>query len=364
MKRYILIGSLIFCSSLGMSQKAVNSYPAPNPESVKPGAYIYSLPLTTLSFKVKVAHLSFRSGPYAQYAQKYLGITDVEQSSKDYYKILSITGGTYEEADGGNVYAADAPYGSDMSFLEMTKQGLIVPTGFIVPNIEASAPAKEMNIAPPFTDLGADPNIYKENATFFSGVKMDTSFVKIPVQKNMLVEKSAESKASDAANFIFNLRKRRVDLISGEIDNVFNNGEALKVALNEISRLEKEYLSLFIGKTYVDTLTYQQEVTPKAENGKSNSILCRYSESKGIVGEGDLSGRPLTVEVVPNNAVSQAPQNIADKGKEAIIYARYPDICAVRILDGKDILYSTKLPISQFGKIVRIPLSYPNTGKK
>lgn len=364
MKRYILISTLILGASCAMAQKMVNTTPAQNPESVKPGAYIYSLPQTTLTFKVKVARLIYKSGPYAQYAQKYLGITDVEQGNKDYYKILSITGSTYEEADGSNVYAADAPYGTDMSFLEMTKQGLIVPTGFVVPNVEATTPSKEVNIAPPFTDLGADPNIYKENATFFSGVKMDTSFVKIPVQKNMLVEKSAESKAADAANFIFNLRKRRVDLISGEIDNVFNNGEALKVALNEIARLEKEYLSLFIGKTYVDTMSYQQEVTPKAENGKSNSILCRYSENKGIVGEGDLSGRPLTVEVVANNAASQAPQNIAEKGKEAVIYARYPDICTVRIIDGKDILYTAKIPVSQFGKIVRLPLSFPNTGKR
>lgn len=362
MKKYFLISALILGALAGMAQK-INTYPATNAESVKAGAYIYSLPLTSLTFKVKVAHLSFKSGPYAQYAQKYLGIADAEQADKDYFRIVDISCKTVEEADPNALYIAEAPYGSDMSFLEIARQGLIVPTSFVIPNLGGIASSKEMKIANPFTDLGIEPNIYKENATFFSGVKMDTSFVKVPVQKNMLVEKSAESKASDAANFIFTLRKRRVDLISGDIDNVFNNGDALRTALKEIDRLEKEYLSLFIGKTYVDTSSYQLDVTPKADNAKSSTILCRFAESKGVVGENDLSGRPLMVEVTSNNVIQQLQMSTSEKGKDAI-YARYPEVCAVKIIDGKDTIFSTKAAISQFGKIIKVPLAFPNTGKR
>lgn len=361
-KRYCFTAALLLVTTFGMAQKMVNSYPVS--DGIKPGSYIYSLPQTTLTFKVKVAHLSFKSGPYAQFAQKYLGITDAEQSDKEYYRILSIGSETREEADSQNLYVAEAIPGTDMSFLELTNQGLIIPTAFVAQTPAQPVPSKEIKIATPFTDLGSDPSIYKEKATFFSDVKMDTSFVKVPVQKSMLVEKSPETRASDAANFIFNLRKRRVDLISGDIENVFNNGEALKVALAEINRLEKEYLSLFIGKTYVDTSTYSFEHTPKGGNGKSSSILFRYSENKGVVAENDLSGKPVMVEVTPVNAVQQLPTAINDKGKEAVITARYPEVCTVKITDGKEILFSSKAAISQAGKIVRMPISFSSTGKR
>jgi hypothetical protein len=358
-KRYCITAVLLLGATIGMAQKTVNSYPVS--DGIKPGSYIYSLPLTTLNFKVKVAHLSFKSGPYAQFAQKYLGITDAEQSDKEYYRLLSIGSETSEEADSQNLYVAEAAPGTDMTFLELTNQGLIVPTAFVTQVPSQPIPAKELKIAPPFTDLGADPSIYKEKATFFSDVKMDTAFVKVPVQKSMLVEKSPESRASDAANFIFNLRKRRVDLISGDIENVFNNGEALKVALKEINRLEKEYLSLFIGKTYVDSLTYTFDYTPKGGSSKSSAILFRFSENKGVVAENDLSGKPVMVEVTPTNTTQQLPSNIADKGKEAVIMARYPEVCSIKVTDGKETLFTSKAAISQAGKIVRMPISIPSS---
>jgi hypothetical protein len=358
-KRYYLAATLLLGATAGMAQKTVSAYPIA--DGIKPGSYVYSLPLTTLTFKVKAAHLSFRSGPYAQYAQKYLGIADAGQADKEYYRMLSIGSQTSEEADTQNIYFAEAASGTDMTFLELTKQGLIVPTAFVTQTPAQAIPAKELKVAPPFTDLGADPSIYKEKATFFSDVKMDTAFVKVPVQKNMLVEKSPESKASDAANFIFNLRKRRVDLISGDVDNVFNNGEALKAALAEISRLEKEYLSLFIGKTYVDSLSYHFDYTPQSGSNKSSAILFRFSENKGAVAENDLSGKPIMVEVTPTNATQQLPSSINDKGKDAVIVARYPEVCTVKVIDGKETLFSSKAAISQAGKIVRMPIYFPSS---
>ncbi|HAY31196.1 DUF4831 family protein, partial [Alistipes sp.] len=77
-------------------------------------------------------------------------------------------------------------------------------------------------------------------------VECDTAFLKVPIDKQSTVEKSAESMAADAANMIFSLRRHRLDLVTGEAgENVFGGG--LKAALDEISRLEQEYLALFLG---------------------------------------------------------------------------------------------------------------------
>ena len=62
------------------------------------GTVVYSLPSTTLVMRVVAVHESFQAGPYAQYAQKYLGL-DVKQTSGDSYRIKSIEMLPYVEAD-------------------------------------------------------------------------------------------------------------------------------------------------------------------------------------------------------------------------------------------------------------------------
>ena len=46
----------------------------PTLASAQSGAVVYSLPQTVLSLKVKVQREAFTAGPYAAYAQKYLGV--------------------------------------------------------------------------------------------------------------------------------------------------------------------------------------------------------------------------------------------------------------------------------------------------
>lgn len=72
--------------------------------------------------------------------------------------------------------------------------------------------------------------------------------------------------AQDAANAIFSLRRHRIDLVTGEAgENVF--GAGLKAALEEIDRLEQEYLSLFLGKQFRQRIVREFSVVPSRTTG-------------------------------------------------------------------------------------------------
>ena len=62
------------------------------------GAVVYSLPRTTVNVKVEARREAFTAGPYAAYAQKYLGVAARTQNGTT-YTLLNITLTPYVEAD-------------------------------------------------------------------------------------------------------------------------------------------------------------------------------------------------------------------------------------------------------------------------
>lgn len=62
------------------------------------GSLVYSLPSTTVRLQVKAQKENFYAGPYAKYAQKYLGI-DARQKDAVTCTVTSVTMESYTEAD-------------------------------------------------------------------------------------------------------------------------------------------------------------------------------------------------------------------------------------------------------------------------
>ena len=120
MKKIVItaLATLFFCSSYTMAQ---------TPKSATPdGLVIYSLPGTSINLVVEAKRI-FIAGPYAQYAQKYLG-TAARTENAVTYSMGSIHFHPYIEADatsriainlaGKNIAAAN--------FLQFCSQGLII----------------------------------------------------------------------------------------------------------------------------------------------------------------------------------------------------------------------------------------------
>lgn len=256
------------------------------------GETVVSVPKSTVEVELRIAERSFTPGVYARYAQKYLGVRAPLTSHVE-TSILS-----------ASVALADS-----------------APVRVCVPQ--------------PNDDAAAETSPLPSN-------RMNGRAV------------SPEEQASATADMIFSLRKHRMDLITGESgENVF--GAGLSSALDEIARLEKEYLEMFYGSTVVDERTVRFLVVPS--RGERNYILCRYRDGAGVLPLSDLSGEAVMLHIEPSAESNAEGLPIADaKDKNKVEYV-VANVAKCTLLCGTRELAEISLPIYQYGE--RVSLAAP-----
>ena len=227
------------------------------------GTVSYSLPQTTITIEVEAVREYFYAGPYAKFAQKYLGV-DARQADQTTCRVSTVRMTPYIEADQNFRYYVN-PDKATQSFLSLTSQGLIAVTDG---SFGESAEWRFTSQAgADFRGKGVSSNLTSEAATLYRGVKENASYNRIAVQQNMVVQKSLEQRAKEAADMIFNLRQKRVQIVTGDTDATYS-GEAMGAALAEISALEKEYMSMFIG--------YSDFQTQKLSTSSERRAISRF----------------------------------------------------------------------------------------
>lgn len=319
------------------------------------GSVIYSLPSTTIVLRVTAEHESYQAGPYAQFAKKYLGI-DVRQQSGDFYTVKSIEMAPYIEAD-PFVSAAVNLQGSKVAtanFLMMCSQGLIVLSDAYVGKSAKMRFPSALG-AYEFLDAAAS-NIHNTSTVLYKTVAGAEGIEKIPVKQEQTVVKTLEKKAEETADMIFRLRQKRVEIITGDTDATFS-GEAMAATLEEIKRLEDEYMSMFVGKSVRDEQTMSFDVVPQASNKKHMYIAFRISDSHGLLPANNVQGRPIVLELA-QDAEPIAPTSVSEaalstKGKVAY---RKPVTVLARVLDGQKVLVQGRMPVYQLGTIMSFPV--------
>ncbi|MHC1702268.1 MAG: DUF4831 family protein [Tenuifilaceae bacterium] len=361
-KKNTLIIIVVF--TLSCSKKPIQVNSAEMLTSLNTKGLIYALPRSVLKIKVEAAKQTIVPGPFGLYALKYLGISDAPTKKLEEWKISNIDVLTYIESDPTNLYAATPGDGTKVDFLKICSTGLIIPiNGLNVnSNLLKDIPKRDYDGAVYFSDLSTKPFIATEKTSYVSRVQKDSVFVRVPVQKDIVVEKNLEEKARDAADFIFSLRKRRSDFLSVDADHNLN-GEGLKIALDEINRLESEYLTLFIGKSFTEYSLNTFDYLPSQPEGES-SIIFRFSASKGILASSDLSGNPILVKIEPEkvpssyellfNSISQEK----DKPLTDVVYYRIPLSTAIKVTDGKYEFLNHRSVVYQYGPLVRMPIKF------
>ncbi len=348
---------------IGCSNKTTTVQPASESVNLSPKGFVYSLPKTGFSINVESVNTTIFPGPYAAYAQKYLGIAETSTELRVDWVIASISVIPFTEPDMQMIFAVEPLNISSNSIIKLTESGLVIPIRSTFFNESQFSGILEPNFAEKqfSTDLSHTPFIAAERTTHYSRVYQDSTFVKIPVHKTLVVEKSLEDKAREAADFIFSLRKRRFDLLSGEADFVAE-GKAVEAVLAEISRLEHEYLTLFVGKVQQHKSIHSFSYTPANEEAGS-VILFRFSPSKGVLPVSDLSGSPVVIStsILEKWQQTELFNSIAsEKGKPRAdaFYYRIPVPVNIKINYGQTELLQKRETAYQFGPLVRMPFNY------
>ncbi|MEA2106380.1 MAG: DUF4831 family protein [Bacteroidota bacterium] len=323
---------------------------------------IYALPKTTLRFTVEALRTDIIPGPYYEYAEKYLGMDDVPEEEYSDWQISNIIIESYNEIDPSQFYVLEPEGKMNINMQKLIESGSILPVNMRAkhqfPNdfYGFNDPGKEVV----FTDLSVKKYIGEEKVTYYKRVQCDSLFAKVPVVKTQSVTKTFEDKAEEAANFIFMIREKRFELLTGMAD-FYPEGKSLEVAINELNNLESEYLSLFIGKKFTSTYKATFEYSPQKEDLNQPHILFRYSDERGVLPPNDLRGRPIIVEIEKLNHTKNLDFLLADQiNREGTNYKnkffyRIPDQAFIQVVDGNQLLAKRKLTIEQFGTVVQIP---------
>ena len=166
------------------------------------GGVVVSLPRTSIGVDIVVERDATVCGPYARYAQKYLGVR-APLTDKTVWSVAS----------------------ASLSLLDAQ---------------EALGGGRSPEAGP--------------QRRVVSHTDAEEEFVRLQPDRTSAAAVAPEEAARQAAATIFALRRHRMELITGEAgEHVF--GEGLRAALDEIDRLEQRYLELFLGKRTVTVET-------------------------------------------------------------------------------------------------------------
>ena len=89
------------------------------------GTLAYCLPSTVVTLEVEAVQEKFYAGPYAKYAEKYLGMK-VRQKDETTYQLTQIRMVPYVEADMSKRFSLFVEKGTvDASFLKLSSSGLV-----------------------------------------------------------------------------------------------------------------------------------------------------------------------------------------------------------------------------------------------
>lgn len=361
---FLLTGFLffIFACSGGKKISTATADPVSKYTGSPEYTVVYNLPRTSLQITVETTRIVTLRGPYYQFAEKYLGIAGVPNSDSDFWHISGVSIDAIEEADPDKFFVMVAQNIHSFAYLNLKKEGFILPVHHPLlshqPARFQSKPEESKVIG--FFDVGVNRAVTQETRSSIMTMMQDTAFVSVPVLRKEVIRKSLEEKAKEAADFILDLRMNRFKLISGEYD-IFPDGKAIVEILNEYKRLENEYLSLFIGKSYKQKHAQVFEYVPRGMDEIERTVVFRFSDSKGILPDGDLSGRPIAMEISIEGKTKGLDRFLeAQPGTENHnrIYYRVPDVAFIQLIDGRSIIAKNRLPIAQFGKTLSVPSNY------
>ena len=322
-----------------------------------PQSYLtYSLPMTTITLEVEAVQEKFYAGPYAKYAEKYLGIKP-RQNDETTFQLTEIKMVPYIEADQNRRYSLNVKKGNiDATFLKLSSAGLI---SFSDANFgEESIWRFPTRTQGDFSSKGVTSNLTSESTTLYRNEKKESAYNKVSIQQDMIVEKTPEKRAAETADMILKIRQQRLQIVTGDTDATYS-GEAMGAAIAELTRLEKEYMTLFVGYSEYQTQRMTFEVIPDASRESQMYIAFRLSDTGGLVAAENLSGKPIVMEIVPQTFAE--PEVTAELDAKSVkpveAFYRIPANCTVKLIDSGNVIMQTRFPIYQLGRESSLPVN-------
>ena len=282
----------------------------------------YTLPKTSLVAEAVVDKVVEKRGPYYAYADRFLQLKNVIAEDKTYYELKEVRLVNKGIPDPESSYLVEFRGGTLAPFVYLTKDNLICS---INAEIEKETKKEEPQKTVKKT---LDPNSI--------------------LSEELLQAGSVAKMAEIAAKQIYRIRESRLNIVTGEADNLPPDGEAMKIAISTLDEQEKALMSLFTGTTERTEEAYETTLIPDGEFEKE--VLFRFSEKLGVVDPDDLSGKPVYINLANlGDQPALDPKEAAKREKMKGIFYNVPGTGRYTItIDGKTLLKGN-IPVVQFG---------------
>ncbi|MBP3518766.1 MAG: DUF4831 family protein [Parabacteroides sp.] len=323
MKNLIIMVSLFLSLPIMAQTKVVKK----NAVKANNFGITYSLPKTSLVVDAEVTKVTCKVGPYYKYAEKYLGVKDAITEDKVYYELgkIGLTNKGVPDAD--NTFIVEFKAGTVAPYAYLTEEGLLCSINAeYTPDESAQETAQKKKKQAPAKVT--DASVFSEE---------------------LLMAGSTAKQAEVAAKQIYRIRESRMNILTGEADNLPPDGEAMKLVIQQLEEQEKALTNLFTGVRTKETSDYEVTIVPFDNLDKE--VLFRFSPQLGIVDADDLGGAPVYMNL---KAIDRAPAldpkeaEKKEKSLKGIIY-NVPGKAGIEISINKKTLYKGEAQITQFG---------------
>lgn len=288
----------------------------------------YSLPKTAAKVTLVTKCRKTEAGPYAQYAEKFLGLDDVVLEDETVHEILSVSIAPEAVADSSRTYHIMFSEKGALPTFYFTGQGTLWA-------------------------INQEPTIEPEQTVAFSGRKGNKRVLKASdvMSPEILKAGSRIKQAELAAQEIFSLRESRKSLLKGEADNMPHDGASLQIVLDNLDAQEQALLSLFVGETTETIATNTVLYVPESEI--NDAVLFRFSPMLGLVDVDDLAGEPysISISVIEDNTMPESADPKARKKAEKGIAFCIPGKISLSLNNLKGKVAEATFQAAQFGHV-------------
>ena len=324
MKRLILIVMII--ASVQIS-KAQSSFALTNGSP----ALVYSLPKTELCFEVTVEKVVEKPGVFYLYSQRFLATDKVIVEENTTFSVKGIKVTSRPVPDNARRFSLNPAEKSALKNIVVNQLG-------ILSGVNISTEKKVIEIK-------------KEKKIGESRAYVDFGDV-LPLTQESMMAGSTAKLAEGAAKMIYDIRESRISLLTGEMDQLPSDGDALKTMLNGLDRKEKELTELFTGSRQSEKTLHHVTIIP--DSSQLETVLFRLSSKRGFVDKDDFGGEPFYISIIPEKIQVKAADPKARMEKIGL-YTVLPAQTSVKVSDGVKPHLEKDFFIPQFG--VLMPLS-------
>lgn len=291
---------------------------------------IYTLPETALEIEVTALRTVNKTGPYYQYAKRYIGTDKVIKEDSESWEITSVDVRPYGVGDDTNRYLMQLKPGST-TYICVSEDGMIRSINKEISESTKASAKEEKRTGREAKKNNVDLKEYLEY-----------------VNDDFLISQSSAKQAQMLAENLMEVRESKVSLTRGTAETMPTDGKQLELMLNSLAHQEVAMTAAFCGVTTTETVKRRYTYLPE-DNGRT--ILFRMSDFSGFTDSDDYSGDPvyITVKITKEG---ELPLDIKGEEKkvpkDAVMYT-IPGRALITISATGQKLFEQEMDFAQFG---------------